>query len=451
MSWLPAAIVLDRCRSQWRDRPGVGHFRARTGVPPHPSAECSHTRWWTLHGVTDAEIVVVGIGVDGWSGLADPSRTALREADVIVGGSRHLELLPADIRGERRQWPSPLLPALPDILDEHRGRRLVVLASGDPMFYGIGSTLSRLGGVAFTALPHSSSVSLACARLGWAVEDVEVVSLVGRPLETLHPAIQPGRRVLVLLSEAGAARGVAGLLTARGYGASELTVLTQLGGSSEQIARATAAAWDAEHDPLGVLGIECRADAGVVPLPRLSALPDEAFETDGQLTKRELRAMALAGLAPVPGELLWDVGAGSGSIGIEWMRAHPANRGIAIEPRDDRRAIIANNAAQLGVPGLEIVAGSAPDALATLAAPDAVFVGGGVSVDGVIDACVAALRPGGRLIAHGVTVETESVLAAWHAKLGGTLARVSIQRAEPLGSFTTWRPALPVTQWSYLR
>lgn len=402
--------------------------------------------------MADPGVVVVGIGADGWSGLADASRSAVRAADVIVGGPRQLELVPGDVRAERRPWPSPLVPAIPDVLAAHRGRALVVLASGDPMFFGIGSTLARaVGADGFTVLPHPSSLSFACARLGWPLEDVEVVSLVGRPLATLHPAVQPGRRVLALVGTPDAAAAIAALLRERGYGDSALTVLTRLGGTDEGAASATAAECEAAHDPLAVVAIECRADDEVVPLPRTPGLPDEAFDTDGQLTKRELRALALAALAPVPGQLLWDVGAGSGSVGIEWMRAHPANRAIAVEPRADRRDVISRNAERLGVPGLHIVAGTAPDALAGLAEPDAVFVGGGVSGPGVVDACVAALRPGSRLVAHAVTLETESVLASWHAKLGGALTRVAIQRAEPLGSFTAWRPAMPVTQWSYQR
>ena len=453
MSWLSGA---HRVRSQWRDRPGIAALAPRTGVPPHPSGASSHTGSGRLLAVTNGPVVVVGIGADGWDGLAEPSRRALLAADVIIGGPRQLDLLPAHVRAARRSWPSPLLPGIPAALAEHANSALAILASGDPMFYGIGSTLARLvGPSAFTVLPHPSSLSLAAARLGWPIEDVDVVSLVGRPVETLHPVVQPGRRVLALAADAEAPRQVAALLVARGYGSSTVTVLAQLDGPLEAISSMPATSMandiDGVFDPLAVIGIECVADDATVPLSRAPGLPDDAFDTDGQLTKRELRVLALAALAPIPGQLLWDVGAGSGSVGIEWMRVHPANRSIAIEPREDRRAVIARNAAALGVPGLEVVAGEAPDALAGLAEPDAVFVGGGVSGPGVVDACVAALHPGARLVAHAVTLETESVLAAWHAKMGGTLTRVSIQRAEPLGSFTTWRPALPVTQWSYLR
>ncbi|MCU1656064.1 MAG: precorrin-6y C5,15-methyltransferase (decarboxylating), CbiE subunit [Pseudonocardiales bacterium] len=400
-------------------------------------------------------VTVVGVGADGWAGLPGPSREALLTAGVVVGSERQLALLGGAVGAERVPWPTPLLPALQGILQSHRGSGLVVLASGDPMFFGIGASIvRRLGPAAVRVLPHPSAVSLACARLGWPVQDVDVVSLVGRPLETIHPAVQPGRRLLVLVSDADGAAEISSLLRERGYGPSAVTVLEQLGGPAERVVRgtaATAATAHAPHDPLAVLAIECVAEPATVPLPRSPGLPDDEFDSDGQLTKREVRAVSIAALAPVPGQLLWDVGAGSGSVGIEWMRTHPACRAVAIEPRADRRERIARNARTLGVPALTIVDGAAPAALRGLPAPDAIFVGGGVSGAGVLDACVAALRPGGRLVANAVTVQAEGVLAAWHARLGGTLVRIAIQRAAPVGSFTGWRPALPVTQWSYLR
>jgi precorrin-6Y C5,15-methyltransferase (decarboxylating) len=382
---------------------------------------------------------VVGIGASGWAGLPEESRDALRAAEVVIGGPRQLELLDESVTAERQALPTPLLPGLGDAIAPDR--RVAVLASGDPMFFGIGTTLIGLG-VAIRVRPAPSSVSLVAARLGWAVEDVDVVSTVGRPLELVHPTLQPGRRVLVLVGQRDGAARVRDLLVARGYGASPTVVLEQLGGPDERITTGAG-----EHDPLAIVAIECVPDAGTLPLPRTPGLPEDAFDHDGQITKREVRALVLATLVPVPGQMLWDVGAGSGSVGIEWMRTHPASRAIAIEPRADRLARIAANASALGVPGLAIVAGSAPEALEELPAPDAIFVGGGVSVDGVVDACVGALRPGGRLVANGVTVETESVLASWHARLGGTLTRVAIQRAAPIGGFTGWHPARPITQW----
>jgi precorrin-6Y C5,15-methyltransferase (decarboxylating) len=403
-------------------------------------------------GVSHLIVTVTGIGAEGWPGLSPMSKAAVEAAGVIVGGPRQLALLPADAGGPRVPLPSPLLPGLPDLIAAESATAgttgLVVLASGDPMFYGIGSTLVRLlGADRVRILPHPSSVSLAAARLGWPLDDTDVVSLVGRPRELLHPLLQAGRRVLVLVAEQTAAAEVRALLDARGFGTSPVTVLADLGGPGEAVAPADGQ----PHSRLAILAIECRPDPGVAPLSRAPGLPDEAFEHDGQLTKREIRAVALAALAPVPGQLLWDVGAGTGSVGIEWMRVHPASRAIAIEPRADRRERIARNAAALGVPGLTIVPGAAPAALAGLPAPDAVFIGGGVTVDGVVPACWAALATGGRLVANAVTLEGESVLAGWRQRLGGTLIRFGLERAGPLGSFTTWRPALPVVQWSIVK
>ena len=391
-------------------------------------------------------VTVVGIGADGWPGLPPRSRTAIEEAGVITGAPRQLALLPESVAGRRVPLPSPLLPGLTELVAAHAGSALVVLASGDPMFYGIGATLVRsLGAAQITVLPHPSSVSLAAARLGWPLDDVDVVSLVGRPRELLHPLLQPGRRVLALVAETTAAAGIRTLLGARGFGGSPVTVLADLGGDQEVVAPACG---DRAHSRLAIIAIECRLDAAATPLPRVPGLPDDAFEHDGQITKREIRALALAALAPIPGQLLWDVGAGSGSIGIEWMRVHPASRAIGIEPRADRRDRIARNAAALGVPGLVVVPGSAPAALAGLPQPDAVFVGGGVSEDGVVQACWDALAAGGRLVANAVTIQGQAVLADWRQRLGGALTRIGLERADELGSYTAWRPARPVVQWS---
>ena len=392
-------------------------------------------------------VTVAGIGADGWPGLSPLAREAIERAEVIIGGPRHLGLLPAAVSGRRVPLPNPLLPVLPGLIAAHADAALVVLASGDPMFYGIGTSLARLLGPGrLRVLPHPSSVSLAAARLGWPLSDVDVVSLVGRPGELLHPLLQPGRRVLALTASETAAADVRALLETRGFGASPVTVLADLGGPDEHVAAARG-----PHSRLAIIGIECRLDPAAAPLPRTPGLPDDAFEHDGQLTKREVRALALAALAPVPGQLLWDVGAGSGSVGIEWMRVHPASRALAVEPRADRRERIARNAAALGVPGLRLVAGSAPEALAGLGAPDAVFIGGGVTVPGVVAACLAALGPGGRLAANAVTIEGQAVLVGWHQRLGGTLTRIGVERAGELGTLTAWRPALPVVQWSFTK
>ncbi|MGX6608222.1 precorrin-6y C5,15-methyltransferase (decarboxylating) subunit CbiE [Micromonosporaceae bacterium Da 78-11] len=392
-------------------------------------------------------VTVTGLGAGGWSDLGGTGRSALLAADVVFGSARQLGLLPAEVTAERIAWPTPLLPALPGLLDAQRGRAVGVLASGDPMFHGIGATLVRLlGPDRVRVLPHPSSVSLAAARLGWPLAGTDVLSLVTAEATALHRLLNPGRRILVLSRDAGTPAEVAVLLTAAGHGAATVTVLEQLGGPGERLVEGVAGSWSAPAgDPLNVIGIRCGDGPPTAVVP---GLPDDAYESDGQLTKREIRAVTLSMLAPTPGALLWDVGAGSGSIGIEWLRAHPDCRAIAIESSAERVATIATNAARLGVPGLRIVPGRAPEALGGLPTPDVIFVGGGVTRDGVLDACLAALRPGGRLVANAVTLESEAVLAAAYAKLGGELTRIAVNRASPVGGFTGWRAMMPVTIWS---
>lgn len=414
----------------------------------------------------DEPVTVVGIGAQGWSGLTEPSRAALREAEVVLGGPRQLDLLDASVAATRRAWPSPLVPALPGILDELAGRRVCVLASGDPMFFGIGTTLARTVGAArLRVLPHPSSISLACARLGWAVEGVELVSVVGRPLDGLRRHLAPGVRVLVLSAGAGSPAGIAELVAAQGFGPSAMTVLERLGDAGERVRTATAGTWDGGCDALNVVALDCVAEPGARLLGETPGLPDDAYDSDGQLTKREVRAVTLAHLAPRPGELLWDVGGGAGSIGIEWMRAHRTCRAITVESRPDRAARITANAGALGVPELRVVTGAAPDALAGLPRPDAVFIGGGLTGDGVLDACWDALAAGGRLVANAVTVQSEALLAAAHERHGGHLVRLQVSRAEPVGRGTAgggadgagrhrfhgWRAAMPVTIWTVQR
>ncbi|MCD9141087.1 precorrin-6y C5,15-methyltransferase (decarboxylating) subunit CbiE [Streptomyces albireticuli] len=401
--------------------------------------------------MSTAPVTVVGIGADGWPGLAPGSRAALREAEVVIGGPRQLELLPEDCTGERVAWPSPLRPAVPGLLAAHAGRRVCVLASGDPMFFGIGRTLVDVLGDAagLRVLPHPSSVSYACARLGWPLDDTEVVSLVGRPLSSLVAALHPGRRLLVLSAGAGTPAEVAALLAARGFGPSRLTLLEQLGGPRERRVEGPAEGWPhPPGDALNVLAVECRAADGTPRLPLTPGLPDESFEHDGQLTKRHVRAVTLATLAPAPGELLWDVGGGSGSIGVEWMRAHRSCRAVAVERDPVRAGRIARNAEALGVPALRVVTGAAPAALAGLPTPDAVFVGGGLTAPGLLEACWEALPAGGRLVANTVTLESEALLTGWYRRHGGELTRLAVARAVPVGGFTGWRQAMPVTQWS---
>ncbi|MFF9849383.1 precorrin-6y C5,15-methyltransferase (decarboxylating) subunit CbiE [Streptomyces litmocidini] len=399
-------------------------------------------------------VSVVGIGADGWDGLPETARRVLRAAEVLLGAPRQLGLLPeGDCPGERIAWPSPLRPAVPGLLAAHQGRAIAVLASGDPSFYGIARTLAETVGadrpVTFDVHPHPSSVSYACARLGWPLEAVETLSVVARPLAALSAALHEGRRLLVLSEGADTAARVAELLRTTGWGGTRVRVLEQLGGHAERILDGTAADWPHERtDPLNVLALDCARDPDALRLGAVPGLPDEAYEHDGQLTKRYVRAATLAALAPAPGELLWDVGGGSGSIGVEWMRTHRSCRAIAVEKSPERAARITRNADALGVPGLRVVTGPAPASLTGLPTPDAIFIGGGLTAPGLLDACWEALPSGGRLVANTVTLESEALLARWYGRHGGELVRLAVSTAVPVGGFTGWRQAMPVTQWS---
>ena len=387
------------------------------------------------------KVQVVGMGADGWAGMGERNQDILRAASVVLGGQRHLDLLP-DVPGQRRiPWPTPLREGLPDLVATLDGP-VVALASGDPLLAGIGSTLVEvLGAEAVTIIPAVSSVALARARMGWAAESTEVI----RDERTLTRHLAPGRRILVLSKDGSTPTRVSAMLRDRGFGASRLTVLANLGADDESSHATTAESWAGGALALHVLAIEC---VGFTPHGLLAGLPDEAFEHDGQLTKRDLRASALARLAPQPGQVLWDVGAGAGSVAIEWLRSHPTCRAVAVEQSASRAERIARNSVSLGVPNLQVVVGRAPGALAGLPAPDAVFVGGGATTPGLLEACWSELAPEGRLVVHGVTMETESVLAQWYAGHGGELVRLSLEHASPLGDFTGWTPARTVTQWA---
>ena len=389
-------------------------------------------------------LTVVGIGEDGFKGLGKNARHALLRAAKIFGGQRHLDLLPPCIRGERQPWPSPF--CLESLLS-HRGEPVCVLASGDPMFFGVGASLTQqLPAAEMLTLPAPSSCSLAAARMGWPLQDVVTLSVVARPVAALNAQLSSGVRLLVLSNDGRSPAAIAALLRERGFGPSRLTVLEHLGGEAERRIDGIASDWnDSPIADLNLVAIECIAEPNTPRLSRLAGLPDSAFKHDGQLTKRDVRAITLARLAPIPGELLWDVGAGSGSIGIEWMRTHPGCRALAIEADNGRQALIEHNRDALGVPGLQLVRGSAPQALAGLERPDAIFIGGGVTRDGVLDACWAELKPGGRLIANAVTLQSEMTLMAWREQHGGELTRIHIAQAQPLGDFDTWRQALPIT------
>ena len=334
-----------------------------------------------------------------------------------------------------------------DLLDKYDGRDIVALASGDPLVSGIGSTLvALLGEDAVRIEPAVSSVALARARMGWPAERVEVVSTVGRDPHTVLRTLSPGHRVLVLSADASTPGVVAGLLRDSAYGATRMTVLGNLGTADESRCAGVAETWDQKSPALNVIALTLE---GPVLGPRTGGLPDEAFEHDGQLTKRDVRAAALARLAPQPGQLLWDVGAGAGSVGIEWMRAHPSCWSIAVERDETRADRTTANAARLGVPTLRVVRGPAPAVLQDLPAPHAIFVGGGATAPGMLDACVAALQSGGRLVVHGVTMETEALLTSRYAEHGGELTRIHVEHAAPIGSFTGWTPTRAVTQWAW--
>ena len=389
-------------------------------------------------------LTIVGIGEDGFSGLGKQARRALLGAAKVFGSPRQLNLLPHCLKGERLAWPSPftLAPVL-----ALRGEPVCVLASGDPMFYGVGASLARqVPADELTVISAPSSCALAAARLGWPLQDVDVVSVVARPLAQLNARLYSGQRLLVLCNDGSSPAAIAALLRDRGFGPSRLWVLEHLGGPAERQWHGTANDWHhGDIADLNLLAIECLADPHAPRLSPLAGLPDSAFQHDGQITKRDVRAITLARLAPRPGELLWDVGAGSGSIGIEWMRAHPACRTLAIEADEGRQKLIELNRDTLGVPGLQLVRGQAPAALHGLERPDAIFIGGGVTVPGVLEHCWEQLKPGGRLVANAVTLQSEMRLMQWREHHGGELTHIQIAQARPLGGFDTWRQALPIT------
>ncbi|KAF0675523.1 precorrin-6y C5,15-methyltransferase (decarboxylating) subunit CbiE [Profundibacterium mesophilum] len=390
---------------------------------------------------------VIGIGEDGMAGLRPAARAVLEAADVIVGGDRHHRLSEA-VTAERVAWPSPF-DALIERLGSLRGRRVAVLATGDPLWYSVGARIARAlpaGEIVFH--PQISAFQLAAARMGWSLPDVETLTVHGRPEAQVIPFIQPGARLLILTTGAATPGVIAGFLRAAGMEESRLTVLSAMDGPNEARIEGRAADWDAQVPPFNTLAVECVAAPGTRWHARIPGLPDDAFEHDGTMTKREMRALTLARLKPMRGALLWDLGCGCGSVSIEWMRAAREARAIGIEPREDRRMMAARNAEALGTPRLELRGGSAPEACAGLAPPDAVFIGGGLS-SGVVDMALGALRPSGRLVANAVTLESQSLMSELHARHGGDLVQLQIARAEPVGPYRGWRAAMPVMQWSF--
>jgi precorrin-6Y C5,15-methyltransferase (decarboxylating) len=394
---------------------------------------------------------IVGIGEDGLDGLSAAARQLLAGAELVAGGRRHLALVAA-LGKPVLEWETPFAASIPKLL-AHRGKRVVALCSGDPFWYGAGSVIADAVPAAETVVvPVASTFAWAAARLRWRLDDTITLGLHARPIELLRPHLRTGARLIVLARDGAAPALIADYLIGLGFGPSRLTVLEALGGSSERIRATTAAefALDDVRSPVA-LAIEAVAEPGARIIPRVAGLPDDLFKHDGQLTKREIRAVSLSALAPRGGELLWDVGAGSGAIGIEWLLAHPANRAIGIEAREDRLGSARANAQALGVPHYDLRLGTVPDALQGLPTPDAVFIGGGASRDGVVDAAWQALPKGGRLVVNSVTLETEAILIAWQARHGGALLRLSVERAGPVGGRTGWRPAMPVVQWSVIK
>ncbi len=406
------------------------------------SAATAERRW----------LAIVGIGEDGVEGLTQAARAAIERAELVVGGARHLALAAPLVRGARLAWPSPLSDGFPAIL-AHRGRDVAVLASGDPYCYGVAGALAAVVSVAETVcLPAPSAFTLGCARLGWAGQDVARLSACSRPLEAVLPLLQPGRLVLVLSEDEGTPGALGRMLSRYGFGGSVLHILEALGGPKERVRTAIAEGpLPGDIAPLNLVGIEVVAGPEARIIPRAAGLPEALFEHDGQITKREIRAATLAALAPRTGELLWDIGCGSGSVAIEWSLAHPANRAIGIERRAERAERAKRNALALGVPSLRVVTGAAPEALAGLAVPDAVFVGGGGEDEALLDAAWAALKTGGRMVVNAVTIETEALLFVEQRARGGTLTRLAVERLEALGGRHGFRPAMRVTQWAAVK
>jgi precorrin-6Y C5,15-methyltransferase (decarboxylating) len=402
-----------------------------------------------MTGTVDPWLHIVGIGEDGMAGLLPATRAIVEAAEVIVGGERHHQLSEA-VTAERIAWPSPF-DALTDLLAGLRGRRVVVLATGDPLWFSVGARIGRsLAPSEIVYHPQLSAFQLAAARMGWSMADLETLTVHGRPVEQMIAFIQPDARLLILTTGAETPAHIARFLTERGFGQSRMTVLANMGGAEEARFDGLAESWAHVVPPFNTLAVECVAAPEAALMPRVPGLADDLFQHDGTMTKREVRAATLAKLMPMRGALLWDIGTGCGSVAVEWMRGARYARAIGIEPRADRRAMAAANALALGVPRLELIEGRVPEALTGLEAPDAVFIGGGLS-EAVFEAAWGALRPLGRLVCNVVTLESEAVLVALYKQYGGELVKLQVNRAEPVGGLTGWRPLMPVTQWSLVK
>ena len=382
-------------------------------------------------------------------GLLPATRAVVEAAEIIIGGDRHHQLA-ENLTAERMAWPHPF-DALISTIEGLRGRRVVVLATGDPLWFSVGARIGRaIDPAQIVYHPQLSAFQLAAARMGWSLPDVETLTVHGRPVEQMIAFIQPDARLLVLTTGADTPGQIARFLTERGFGGSRMTVLAAMGGKDEARFDGVAESWTHVVPAFNTLAVDCIAAPDAALLPRVPGLADDLFQSDGTMTKQEVRAATLAKLMPMRGALLWDIGCGCGSVAIEWMRAARYARAVGIEPRADRRAMAAANALALGAPKLELIDGMVPQALEGLDAPDAIFIGGGLSRE-TFDAAWAALRPLGRLVANAVTLESEAELIALHKVHGGDLVKLSVHRAEPVGRLTGWRPLMPVTQWSLVK
>lgn len=407
--------------------------------PMSPVSQTKEAPW--LH--------IVGIGEDGMDGLAPATRAIVEAAEIIIGGDRHHDLS-SEVTAERIAWPSPF-DALIDLINTLEGKRVVILATGDPLWFSIGARIGRVIPPAqITYHPQISAFQLTSARMGWSLADVETLTVHGRPVAQMVAFIQPEQKLIILTTGAQTPGQIAQFLSERGFGGSQMTVLSHLGGEKEQRFEGTAERWTHEVPAFNTLAVQCVAAPDAALLPRVPGLADDLFQSDGTMTKQEVRAVTVAKLMPMRGALLWDIGTGCGSVAIEWMRAARYARAIGIEPRADRRAMAADNAVALGVPKLELIDGKAPAALDGLDPPDAIFIGGGLEAES-FELAWAALRPLGRLVANAVTLESEALLIDLQTQHGGQLAKISVQRAEPVGRLTGWKPFMTVTQWSLIK
>jgi precorrin-6Y C5,15-methyltransferase (decarboxylating) len=402
-----------------------------------------------------AAITVVGIGEDGWDGLSAKARKAVQGARVVIGGKRHFGLVPEEVKSDQKwqEWPSPIKPFLLD-LAANPPENLCILASGDPMLYGVGATLAKnvTKGV-LQVIPHISSFSLICAEMLWPIASTVLVNACSQPLETLNQVLFDGAKIVLFSSGAETPHATAKLLVDNGFADSELTIFEHIG--SDNAKRSDLLAWQISGEQkfacLNAVAIKCRAATTARIFSPASGLPDDVYEHDGQITRQEVRAITIARLSPHPGELLWDLGAGAGSIAIEWMRAAFEARAIAVEINPKRAKRIGRNALKLGVPKLQIINNDIADTLGELPKPDAIFIGGGISAGNILDVCWQRLKPGGRMVINAVTIEAENILYNAARSYGGGLARLEISHARPLGDFTGWQPSRPITQWSVVK